>query len=160
LQFDALTLACDGVDRWWLIHQNLAGLMHNGFVVAEHTVTTAFYQIDRSYCNYIMQCSSIGIGQPQMLVLPKLSSLIKPGSHTCWMVGVKFFPDGSGPNLFKSVVTMPGDPGQPGDTIADPRAVPFGGVGQWKLDITVPGASFWFYADGARYTIEATNGLQ
>lgn len=47
---------------------------------------------------------------------------------------------------------------QPGDVIADTRAVSIGPA-QSKIDITEQGSAYWFWTDGARWVIPMTNGI-
>lgn len=146
LENDSLILQSDGVSSWKLVGQNFSNLRHN-IVHAEHTITSATYNIDQTYCGYIMLVSTSSVGAPVLMELPLISAAAK--NHQTFTVGVMNF-DGT---YEVSIVS------QSGDTITDPRASPSGSSYVVNLAAGFPNRCYWFWTDGARWVIPMTNGV-
>lgn len=91
LEGDVATMASDGTN-WKLITPGLATLRHNPFV-AEHTITTTSYQIDRTYNGYVMIVDAATAGGPVLMVLPPITQAAF--SHQTFTVVVNKFDSGA-----------------------------------------------------------------
>jgi hypothetical protein len=91
LEGDAATIASDG-SVWKLISPGLATLRHNPFV-AEHTITTPTYNIDKTYNGYVMIVDAATAGAPVLMVLPSLS--LAAFNHQTFTVVVYKFDSGA-----------------------------------------------------------------
>lgn len=151
LEGDAAIFQSDGISQWKLISPGLYTLRCHPDG-AEHDITILYYNIDPTYCGYVMLVDTYTAGGPVEMVLPSIT--VAAYSHQNWGVTVCMF-DSNPTSNFVSVVS------QSGQYIAYPSAIWLGtpGASSMKLDITINQKCAKFWTDGARWVVIAMNGL-